>query len=134
MMKEHGIALRKGDHISSFPYRKPADMASQHPRIPQVDGTVFDKSGNHISTFFRRPRHSELPKASKVGSSASSFRISKLSAQGKDTWGKLRRRHGNCEVLWDGHIPLGDRSQIRREVGKSHKARGAEVRSCHSDS
>ena len=84
-MKGRGIALRKGDHISSFLYRKLADRISQHPRTPQVDGTVFDKSGNHISTFFRRPRRNELPKASKVGSSASSFHISKLSARGKDT-------------------------------------------------
>ena len=133
-MKGHGIALRKGDHMFSFLYRKLADRISQHPHTPQVDGTVFDKSGNHISIFFRRPRHSELPKASKVGSSVSSFHISKLSARGKDTWGKLRRRHGSCAVLWDGHTPLGGRSQIRREVGMSHKARGAEVRSCHSDS
>ena len=132
--KGHGIALRKGDHISSSLCRKLADRISQHPRTLQVDGTVFDKSGNHISIFFRRPRHSELLKASKVGSSASSFYISKLSARGKDTWGKLRRRHGSCAVLWDDHIPLGDCSQIRREVGKSHKVRGAEVRSFHSGS
>ena len=133
-MKEHGIALHKGDHISSFLYRKLADKVSQHPRTPQVDDTVFDKSGNHISIFFRRLRHSELPKASKVDSSASSCHINKLSARGKGIWGKLRRRHGSCAVLWDDHIPLGDRSQNCREVEKSHKARGAAVRSCHSDS
>ena len=133
-MKGHGIALRKGDRISSFLYRKLADRVSQHPHTPQVDDTVFDKSGNHISTFVRTPRHSELPKASKVGSSASSFHISKLSARGKDTWGNLRRRHGSCAVLLDDHTPLDDRSRIRRGVGKFHKAKGAEVRSCHSDS
>lgn len=133
-MKGHGTALHKGGHMPSLLYRKLADTFLQHLHTPQVDGTVFGKSGNHISVSFRRPPHIGPPKASKAGSSASSFHISKVSVREKDIWGKFRRRHGSCVVPLDDHSPSDAHSQIGREVGKFHKATEVEVQSCHSDS
>lgn len=133
-MKGHGTALHKGVHKPSLLYRKLADTIFQHPHTPQIDGTVFGRSGNRISISFRRSPRSGLRKASRVGSLASSFHISKASEQGKDIWGTFRRRHGSCAV------PLGDRkpsdvhNQNDRKVEKFHKATEGEVQSCHSDS
>lgn len=133
-MKEHDTALRTGGHMPFLLYRKLADTIFRHPHTPQVDDTVFGKSENRISISFRRPPHSGPPKASKAGSSASSFHISKVSVQGRDIWGRFRHCHGNCVVLLDGHNASDVHSQIDREVGKFHKAAEAEVQSCHSDS
>ncbi len=133
-MRGHGTALHTGARMPSLLYRKLADTMFQHPRTPQVDDTVFDKSGNHISIFFRRHPHSGPRKASKAGSSASSFHISKVSVQGKDIWGTFRRRHGSCVELLDGRNLSDVHSQIDMEVGKFHKVMGVEVQSCHSHS
>lgn len=128
-MKEHGIFLHKGEHMPSSLYRKLADTVSRRLHTPRVDGTVFCNSANHISDSFRRPPHSGPLKASKVGSSASSFHISKVSVLGKDIWGNSRRRHGSCVILLDDRNLSDVRSQIGREVGKFRKATAAEVQS-----
>lgn len=133
-MKGHGTALHKGGHTPSLLYHKLAGMIFRHPHTPQVDDTVFGKNGNHISASFRRPPRSGPPKASKAGSLVSSFHISKASVQGKDIWGKFRRRHGSRVVLLDGRSPSDVHSQIDNEVGKFHKATEVEVQSYHSDS
>ncbi len=131
-MKGHGTALRKDGRMLSLLYRKLADMTFRHPHTHQVDGTVFGKSGNHISIFFRRPPHSGPRKASKADSSASFFHISKVSERGRDIWGRSRHRHGSCVVLLDGHNPSDVHSQIDRQVGRFRKATEAEAQSCHS--
>ena len=120
--------------MPSLLYRKLADILFQHPHTPQVDGTACDKSGNHISIFFRRPLHSGPPKASTVGFSASSFHISKVSVRGKDISGRFHRRHDSCVVLLDGHTLLDVHSQTDREAGMFHKATAVEVQSCHNGS
>ena len=134
MMKVHGTALHKDGHMPSSLYHKFADISYQHLHTPQVDGTVCGKSGNHISIFFRRPLHSGPPKASTVDFSASSFRISKVSVQGRDISGRFHRRHDSCAVLLDGRNPLDVHSQTDREVGMFHKATAVEVQSYHNDS
>lgn len=83
-MKGHGTALHKGGHMLSLLYHKFVDTNSQHPHTPQVDGTVFGKSGSHISISFRRSPRSGPPKANKAGFLASSCYISKASVRGKD--------------------------------------------------
>lgn len=133
-MKEHGTALHMGGHMPSLLYHKLADTIFRHPHTPQVDGTVFGKSGNHISFSFRRPPRSGPLKASKAGSSASSYHISKVSVRGKDIWGSFRRRRGSCGVLLDGHNLSDVHNQIDREARGSRKATEVEVQSCHSDS
>ena len=120
--------------MPSLLYHKLAGMIFRHPHTRQVDDTVFGRNGNHISASFRRPPRSGPPKASKAGSLASSFHISKASVQGKDIWGKFRRRYGSRVVLLDGRSPSAVHSQIDNEVGRFHKATEVEVQSCHSDS
>ena len=130
----HGTVLHRDGHMPSSLYHKLGNTIFRHLHTPQVDGIVSGKSGNHISVFFRRPPHTEPPKASKAGSSVSSFHISKASVRGKDIWGKLRRHHGSCVELLDGHNPSDVHSRIDREVGKFHKATEVEAQSYHSDS
>lgn len=133
-MKAHDTALHKGGHMPSLLYRKLVDMTSQHPHTLRVDGTVFGRSGNHISTSFRRLPHSGPRKASRVDSLASSFHINTAFGREKDIWGKFRRRHGSYVVLLDDHIPSVVHSQTGMEAGMFHRVREVEVQSCHSGS
>lgn len=118
--------------MPSLLYHKLADTIFRYPHTPQVDGTVSGKSGNRILISFHRPPHSGPLKASKVGSSASSFHISKVSVREKGI-GKSRRRHGSCEVLLDGRTPLIVDNRTDRRVRKFRKATEAEVQSCGND-
>ena len=120
--------------MPSLLYRKLADTIFRHLHNPRVDGTVFGKSGNHISAFFRRPPHNGLPKASKADFSGSSFHTSKVSAREKDIWDRFRHRRGSCVERLDDRKPSAVHSQIDMEVGKFHKAMEVEVQFCRSGS